>query len=92
MIALMQRPWTRGRHAWSLAIEEGAETEIYQFDVPSPRRIVHEVLGLHKKKKNSYLELTLTGMRTSHHDERHTGDHRLATDILREAHVLHFCK
>ena len=63
MTALMRRPWTRGRHAWSLAIEEGAETEIEQFDLPSPRRVVHEVLGLHKKKKkNTDLELTLTGV------------------------------
>ena len=58
----MWRPWTRGRRVWSLAIEEGAETEIDQFDLSSPRRVVHEVLGLHKKKKNTDMELTLTGV------------------------------
>ena len=61
MTALMWRPWTRGRRAWSLAIEEGAETEIDQFDLSSPRRVVHEILGLHKKK-NTDMELTLTGV------------------------------
>ena len=61
MTALMRRPWARGRHAWSLAIEESADTEIDKFDVSSPRRVVHEVLGLHKKK-NTEQEVTLSGM------------------------------